>query len=94
MFLQQWKEAAITLDEYLDFQAWKKTDEDPFYDWKLVRKASALRMIKNSRFTFIIKVKRSLRSLRENNDVRGCLGVLETCIRSNFAGVESARYAS
>jgi hypothetical protein len=51
MFFQQWKEAAIILDEYLDFQAWKKTDEDPFYDWKLVRKASALRMIENSKFT-------------------------------------------
>ncbi|KAF9485321.1 patatin-domain-containing protein [Pholiota conissans] len=73
----QWKEAAIILDEYLDFQEWKKTDEDPFYDWKLVR-----------------KVKRSLRGLRDSNDVRGCLGVLETCIRSNFAGVESSRLYS
>ncbi|KAF8974528.1 acyl transferase/acyl hydrolase/lysophospholipase [Flammula alnicola] len=73
----EWKEAAITLDEYLGFQEWKKRDEDPFYDWKLVR-----------------KVKRSLRSLREKNDVRGCLGVLETCIRSNFAAVESTRLYS
>ncbi|KII95167.1 hypothetical protein PLICRDRAFT_97425 [Plicaturopsis crispa FD-325 SS-3] len=72
---EEWKEAAATLDEYLHFGEWKKVDEDPYYDWKLVR-----------------KVRRSLKALREKGDVRGVLGVLETCIRTNFAGVESARY--
>ncbi|KIY49217.1 patatin-domain-containing protein, partial [Fistulina hepatica ATCC 64428] len=72
---EQWKAAALTLDEYLQFDEWKKVDEDPYYDWKLVR-----------------KVRRSLRTLREANDVRGVMGVLETCIRPNFAAVESARY--
>ncbi|KAJ7781209.1 patatin-domain-containing protein [Mycena metata] len=74
---EEWKEAALVLDEYLHFDEWKKEDEDPFYDWKLVR-----------------KVQRSLRTLREKNDVRACLGVLETCIRSNFAAVESPRLYS
>ncbi|THV08518.1 patatin-domain-containing protein [Dendrothele bispora CBS 962.96] len=74
---QEWKEAAMTLDEHLHFDEWKKVDEDPFYDWKLVR-----------------KVRRSLRTLREKNDARGCMGVLETCIRANFAGVESPRLYS
>ncbi|KAL0949527.1 hypothetical protein HGRIS_009578 [Hohenbuehelia grisea] len=40
------------------------------------------------------KVKRSLQSLRAKKDVRGVLGVLETCMRNNFAGVESARLYS
>ncbi|KAF8812471.1 hypothetical protein BYT27DRAFT_7159930 [Phlegmacium glaucopus] len=74
---QEWKEAAITLDKYLNFEEWKKVDEDSFYDWMLVR-----------------KVRRSLKTLRENNNVRGCLGVLETCMRSNFAAVESPRLYS
>ena len=39
------------------------------------------------------KVRRSLKTLREKNDARGCLGVLETCMRSNFAAVESPRSA-
>lgn len=39
-------------------------------------------------------MKKSLMTLREKNDARGCLGVLETCIRSNFAAVESARLYS
>ncbi|KAF8897563.1 acyl transferase/acyl hydrolase/lysophospholipase [Infundibulicybe gibba] len=34
------------------------------------------------------RVRRSLKNLREKNDARGCLGVLETCIRSNFAGTK------
>ncbi|KAF8913930.1 acyl transferase/acyl hydrolase/lysophospholipase [Gymnopilus junonius] len=73
----EWKEAAIVLDKYLGFQEWKSVDEDPFYDWMLVR-----------------KVKRSLQKAREKNDVRGCLGVLETCVRANFAAVESPRLYS
>ncbi|KAI0774283.1 acyl transferase/acyl hydrolase/lysophospholipase [Fomes fomentarius] len=40
------------------------------------------------------KVRRSLKVFREKNDARGVLGVLETCIRTNFAGVESARLYS
>jgi hypothetical protein len=71
---EEWKKAAIVLDEYLGFQEWKKADEDPFYDWMLVR-----------------KVKRSLKSLREKGDIHGLMGVLETCIRSNFAALESSR---
>lgn len=73
----EWKAAAQALDEYLGFDEWKKTDEDSFYDWKLIR-----------------KVNRSLRILREKKDVRGVLGVLETCVRNNFAGVESSRLYS
>ena len=26
------------LDDFLDFDEWKQTDEDPFYDWRLIRK--------------------------------------------------------
>lgn len=73
---EEWKETAIQLDDFLGFDDWKAIDEDPYYDWKLVR-----------------KVLKSLRLLRKSKDVRGVLGVLETCIRTNFAGVESARWA-
>ena len=89
-----WKEVALTLDEYLHFNDWKRVDEDAYYDWKLVKKVDKC----SSTFPSFIykknKVRRSLRTLREAQDVRGCLGVLETCIRSNFAGVESPRYVS
>jgi hypothetical protein len=40
------------------------------------------------------QVRRSLRTMREKNDVRGVLGVLEVCVRGNFAGTESARLYS
>ena len=71
---EDWKQTALELDNHLGFDEWKKVDDDPFYDWRLVR-----------------KVLKSLRTLRKNDDVRGVLGVLETCLRTNFAGVESAR---
>lgn len=81
----------------MHFDEWKVVDEDAFYDWKLVRKVGVrasnpqiLTIL--TRVIIRIKVLRSLRTLREKKDVRGLLGVLETCIRTNFAGVESARY--
>ncbi|KAI0092473.1 acyl transferase/acyl hydrolase/lysophospholipase [Irpex rosettiformis] len=74
---QEWKDAALALDEYLHFDEWKTVDEDSYYDWKLVR-----------------KVLRTLKSLRAKNDAHGLLGVLETCIRTNFAGLESPRLYS
>ena len=41
--------------------------------------------------SYHFQVKHTLKRFREKNDVRGCLGVLETCTRANFAAVESAR---
>ncbi|KAJ1308648.1 hypothetical protein OPQ81_004342 [Rhizoctonia solani] len=73
----EWKAAARVMDEYLGFEAWKQDDEDPYYDWTLVK-----------------KVYRSLRSFRVKDDARGVLGVLEVCIRANFAGIESTRIYS
>ncbi|KAG8834874.1 hypothetical protein FRC17_006619 [Serendipita sp. 399] len=74
---EQWKEAAMTLDEYLGFDVWKQEEEDPYHDYLLVK-----------------KVRRSLRILRQKNDARGLLGVLDLCLRANFAGTESSRLYS
>ena len=30
------------MDEHLKFQEWKQVDEDPYYDWRLVRKVRAV----------------------------------------------------
>lgn len=77
---------------------------DTNQDWKVIAKEldeylkfDAWKLQDEDRFydyKLVRKVKRSLRTLREKNDVRGVLGVLETCIRANFAGVESARLYS
>ena len=40
------------------------------------------------------KVRRSLKVYRQTKDVRGLLGVLEVCIRNNFAGTENPRLYS
>ncbi|CED83697.1 patatin-domain-containing protein [Phaffia rhodozyma] len=74
---EEWKEAALEMDEFLGFNAWKMEDEDAQYDWSLVR-----------------KVKRSLATLRAQNDVRGLVGVLDVCLRPSFAGIERVRLYS
>ena len=76
--------AATTYDQ------WKETalelDEYLGFDeWKRVDDDSFYD------WRLVRKVLKSLRSLRKSNDARGVLGVLETCLRTNFAGVESAR---
>ncbi|KAJ9117522.1 hypothetical protein QFC22_004372 [Naganishia vaughanmartiniae] len=45
-------------------------------------------------YPLVRKVKKSLRSLRESGDVKGVMGVLEICVRNNFAGTESVRMYS
>ncbi|EJU06193.1 patatin-domain-containing protein [Dacryopinax primogenitus] len=74
---EEWKSAATMMDEYLDFNIWKHIDEDPYYDYQLVK-----------------KVRRSLRLHKERNDIRGLIGVLEVCLRPNFAGTENPRLYS
>lgn len=54
-----------------------QTDEDPKYDYPLIR-----------------KVKKSLANSRKAGDARGLMGVLEICLRNNFAGVEGVRMYS
>ncbi|KAG9118570.1 hypothetical protein FRC07_006860, partial [Ceratobasidium sp. 392] len=77
---KEWKEAARVMDDYLGFDEWKQEDEDAYYDWTLVKKATPINHL--------------YPSLRHKDDARGVLGVLEVCIRANFAGVESTRLYS
>ncbi|KAJ8086658.1 hypothetical protein PM082_005481 [Marasmius tenuissimus] len=79
--------AARTYEEWKE--AAKAMDEYlKFDEWKNVDEDSFYD------WKLIRRVTRSLKALREKNDVRGCLGVLETCIRANFAGIESSRLYS
>jgi len=73
----EWRNTATELDHALGFQDWKETDEDPKYDYPLIR-----------------KVRKSLIHLRSVGDVTGLMGVLEICLRNNFAGVEGVRMYS
>ncbi|EPQ31691.1 uncharacterized protein PFL1_01024 [Pseudozyma flocculosa PF-1] len=75
--LGEWKEAALELDEFMGFEAWKTDDASGFYDWILVK-----------------KVKASLKAFREKEDTENLLGVLDLCLRNNFAGTENFRLYS
>ncbi|KAK7049495.1 hypothetical protein VNI00_005526 [Paramarasmius palmivorus] len=82
--------AARTYEASLEWkEAARAMDEYlKFDDWKKIDEDSYYD------WKLIRKVTRSLKSHREKNDVRGCMGVLETCIRANFAGIESSRLYS
>lgn len=34
------------MDAYMHFDEWKRVDEDPYYDWKLVKKVESIRQLK------------------------------------------------
>ncbi len=72
-----WKEAALTQDDFLGYEKWKTEDGSGFYDWILVK-----------------KVKSSLKNFREKDDAENLLGVLDLCLRNNFAGTENFRLYS
>ncbi|KAJ7228603.1 acyl transferase/acyl hydrolase/lysophospholipase [Mycena pura] len=65
-----------------------------YEEWKEAAKQDAWKQEEEDLFydfKLTRRVHRSLKTLREKNDVRGCLGILETCMRPNFAAVESPR---
>jgi hypothetical protein len=33
------------LDAYMHFDEWKRVDEDPYYDWKLVKKVESIHQL-------------------------------------------------
>jgi hypothetical protein len=44
---QEWKQAAGVLDKYLEFDEWKAIEEDPYYDWRLVRKVNTHKLVED-----------------------------------------------
>ncbi|KAI9623678.1 hypothetical protein H4Q26_014405 [Puccinia striiformis f. sp. tritici PST-130] len=74
---EEWKQAALELDDLLGFEQWKRNSINAYYDSTSVRRVVA-----------------SLERLRVNNDAEDLMGVLEVCLRANFAGIESIRLYS
>jgi len=73
----EWKKAALELDELLGFEQWKRNSSNAYYDSTSVRRVVA-----------------SLERSRISNDAEALKGVLEVCLRANFAGIESTRLYS
>ncbi|TIA98977.1 hypothetical protein E3P77_03727 [Wallemia ichthyophaga] len=73
-----WKKAAVEMDHYLDLEKWKSDNHSGIYYDSLL----------------VQKVLSSLKDKRQNDDIQGLIGVLEICIKNNFAGTESSRLYS
>jgi hypothetical protein len=83
---EEWREAAKRLDEYLGAEQWKEEDQFAYYDH-----ATVGRIVKD------------LRRARERAQLGGkdattaadeLRGLVEMCVKNNFAGIESARMYS
>lgn len=91
---EDWVEAAKNLDNHLGNDAWKADDEGSYYDWKTIRQ--------------IVKQVRKLRAEAEADErdagrtpgrtgrraIDQLRAVLESCVKSNFAGIENPRLYS
>ncbi|KAG6831598.1 hypothetical protein H0H92_009071 [Tricholoma furcatifolium] len=64
---KEWKDAAMTLDEYLHFHEWKKVDEDPLYDWRLVKRTFL--GTKDLIESYFEELERALEFIRESIDL-------------------------
>ncbi|ELU45824.1 patatin-like phospholipase domain-containing protein [Rhizoctonia solani AG-1 IA] len=92
---EEWKEAARVMDEYLGFEEWKQVLGNTMAGRPMLTifLRSTKIHITTGRWSRR-HVYRSLKSFRARDDARGVLGVLEVCIRANFAGIESTRIYS
>jgi hypothetical protein len=84
---EEWKEAAKDLDDYYGTEEWKKQDAFAYYDYATVRKVVG--DLANLR----IKLEQG-GGLEDGERVR-CIEsmkqILETSLKSNFAGIENPR---
>ena len=87
---EDWKRAAIELDNHLGNEHWKQTDDYAFYDYKTVQK------VKDQ-----LKAERTRASLEEQSDsdsprksVDHLRRLVEDCVKNNFVGVENPRLYS
>ncbi|PWW77066.1 patatin-domain-containing protein [Tuber magnatum] len=76
---EEWKLAAKELDSYLGADTWKAADAFAYYDYSTIRKAVANLC--------------RLRQKAEEEEQAGSM-LVKTCVKSNFAGIESFRMYS
>ena len=89
---EQWKEAAIALDQYLGNDEWKHTDPYSYYNHQTVKKVSA------QLSALLGRIELAESQTLDIQDGRNLLEelklLLEGCIKNNFVGVESRQLYS
>ncbi|KAL1619537.1 hypothetical protein SLS56_010081 [Neofusicoccum ribis] len=85
---QDWVSAAKELDEHLGNEKWKQTDEYAYYDAKTIRR------VKDTLSKLRSQVEQEEKSGDTKNGsgeqkINQLRGLLEACVKSNFAGIEN-----
>jgi len=93
---EEWRRAAEELDLYLGAQSWKEQDEFDYYDHKTVRKI--VKDLKKIRVRAEAEAE-GMNGHGDENENAGrateeLKGLIEMCVKNNFAGVESPRLYS
>lgn len=84
---EEWREAAQMLDRYLGSEGWKEEDQFAYYDHATVRRiVQDLKRVRD-------RAEKGAGEERKNaaDELRG---LVEMCVKNNFAGIESARMYS
>ncbi|PPJ60003.1 hypothetical protein CBER1_02664 [Cercospora berteroae] len=89
-----WVTAAEELDRHLGNDKWRADDEGSYYDWKTIRQV--LRQLRDLR-KLAEEDEQTARGRSERNGERPVdllRKVLESCVKTNFAGIENPRLYS
>lgn len=85
---QEWKSAAITLDDHLGNEQWKETDDYAYYDHTSVKR------VKEQLEATKAKARLEEKALGTREAVEGLRSLVEACVKNNFVGVENPRLYS
>ncbi len=85
---EEWKHAAIALDNHLGNEKWKETDDYAYYDHTSVKK------VKEKLQANRIKAISEEREPGTRESVENLRGLVEACVKNNFLGVENPKLYS
>lgn len=88
----EWKQAAQALDEYLGNEEWKRSDPNSYYNSQTVKKVNA--QLAHLLERVDIAANGHINDASRLKTIEELKSLLESCIKNNFVGVESARLYS
>lgn len=85
---QEWKRAAIALDDHLGNEQWKETDDYAYYDY------TSVKSVKQQLEATKAKARFEEQAVGIREAVEGLRSLVEACVKNNFVGVENPRLYS
>jgi predicted acylesterase/phospholipase RssA len=87
-----WMKAAKELDAYLGNEKWKETDDYAYYDYATVKRVQEQLKQRRERASFSSRRHKDGKTAQQALDE--LKGLVEACVKNNFAGIENPRIYS